>query len=143
MDWLEDMKSNLWLFPRGIKREGLAGKNSLTWTSKGGRTVPSLRLSVEIKRTKWKQFKSYLDRWTERYFDEIYNYFKLHNATCSNAIRLLVIHLVLMPIIFELHTPKTVCWLQRHADKDRLMLWRRASRPKLLRWMHFDGEYFK
>ena len=39
MDWLEDMKSNLWLFPRGIKREGLAGKNSLTWTSKYGSII--------------------------------------------------------------------------------------------------------
>ena len=39
MDWLEDMKSNLWLFPRGIKREGLAGKNTLTWTSKYGSVI--------------------------------------------------------------------------------------------------------
>jgi penicillin V acylase-like amidase (Ntn superfamily) len=41
MDWLEDMKSNLWLFPRGIKREGLAGQNSLTWTSAYGSIVTS------------------------------------------------------------------------------------------------------
>src|SRR6476469_5647020 len=39
MDWLEDMKSNLWLFPRGIKREGLAAKNSLTWMSKYGSII--------------------------------------------------------------------------------------------------------
>jgi penicillin V acylase-like amidase (Ntn superfamily) len=41
MDWLEDMKSNLWLFPRGIQREGLAGKNSLTWASKYGSVIAS------------------------------------------------------------------------------------------------------
>ena len=29
MDWMEDTKSNLWLFPRGISRVGLAGQNSL------------------------------------------------------------------------------------------------------------------
>jgi choloylglycine hydrolase len=34
MDWFEDMKSNLWVFTRGISRDGGAGKNSLKWTSK-------------------------------------------------------------------------------------------------------------
>jgi penicillin V acylase-like amidase (Ntn superfamily) len=34
------MKSNLWLFPRGINRDGL-GKNSLTWTSKYGSVITS------------------------------------------------------------------------------------------------------
>lgn len=41
MDWMEDIKSNLWLFPRGINREGLAGHNSLTWTSKYGSVITS------------------------------------------------------------------------------------------------------
>jgi penicillin V acylase-like amidase (Ntn superfamily) len=41
MDWIEDMKSNLWLFPRGIKREGLAKQNSLEWTSNYGSLVTS------------------------------------------------------------------------------------------------------
>jgi choloylglycine hydrolase len=41
MDWLENMRSNLWLFPRGINREGLAGKNSLTWASKYGSVITS------------------------------------------------------------------------------------------------------
>ena len=36
MDWTEDLRSNLWVFPRGIKRDGLAAKNSLTWTAKYG-----------------------------------------------------------------------------------------------------------
>ena len=36
MDWTEDLRSNLWVFPRGIKRDGLAAKNSLTWTAKHG-----------------------------------------------------------------------------------------------------------
>ncbi len=34
MDWFEDMKSNLWAFPRGISRDGGAGKNSLKWVSR-------------------------------------------------------------------------------------------------------------
>lgn len=36
MDWLEDTKSNLWLFPRGMARDGSVGENSLKWTSKYG-----------------------------------------------------------------------------------------------------------
>ena len=41
MDWKEDMSSNLWVFPKGIKREGLAGENSIKWTSKYGSIVVS------------------------------------------------------------------------------------------------------
>ena len=41
MDWLEDLKSNIWVFPRGIKREGSAGKNSVKWTSKYGSIITS------------------------------------------------------------------------------------------------------
>jgi penicillin V acylase-like amidase (Ntn superfamily) len=41
MDWLEDMKSNLWLFPRGIQMDGLAGQNSLEWISKYGSVITS------------------------------------------------------------------------------------------------------
>lgn len=39
MDWYSDVKSNLWAFPRGMKREGAAGANSVTWTSKYGSVV--------------------------------------------------------------------------------------------------------
>jgi choloylglycine hydrolase len=41
MDWKEDMYSNLWVMPRGIKRDGAAGTNSLTWTAKYGSVVVS------------------------------------------------------------------------------------------------------
>jgi choloylglycine hydrolase len=36
MDWFRDMDTNLWVFPRGLKRDGAAGPNSLAWTSKYG-----------------------------------------------------------------------------------------------------------
>lgn len=36
MDWLNDMKSNIWVFPRGMKRDGATGANSIHWTSKYG-----------------------------------------------------------------------------------------------------------
>lgn len=41
MDWKEDTCSNLWIFPRGMKRNGEIGKNPLEWTSKYGSVVAS------------------------------------------------------------------------------------------------------
>lgn len=42
MDWMEDMATDLWVFPRGIARTGLAGTNSAQWTSKYGSVVSSV-----------------------------------------------------------------------------------------------------
>lgn len=41
-DWNEDMRTNLWAFPRGVKRDGAAGPNSPTWTSKYGSVAASV-----------------------------------------------------------------------------------------------------
>ncbi len=41
MDWSEDMHSDLWIFPSGIKRDGAAGPKSITWTSKYGSVIVS------------------------------------------------------------------------------------------------------
>lgn len=41
MDWVEDMHSDLWVFPQGIKRDGAAGPNSIFWTSKYGSLIVS------------------------------------------------------------------------------------------------------
>ena len=41
MEWKEDTRSNLWIFPRGMKRNGEIGKNPLEWTSKYGSVVAS------------------------------------------------------------------------------------------------------
>lgn len=39
MDWAEDMKSDLWIFPQGMQRHGAAGPQSITWVSKYGSIV--------------------------------------------------------------------------------------------------------
>jgi choloylglycine hydrolase len=39
MDWAEDPGTNLYCFPRGMKREGAAGPNSIQWTSKYGSVI--------------------------------------------------------------------------------------------------------
>jgi penicillin V acylase-like amidase (Ntn superfamily) len=41
MDWLEDMRSNLWIFPRGMARGNGMGNKSLKWTSSYGSVVAS------------------------------------------------------------------------------------------------------
>ena len=41
MDWIEDMGSNLWAFPAGMKRNGAAGPNSIQWTSLYGSVITS------------------------------------------------------------------------------------------------------
>ncbi|MHB8771031.1 MAG: linear amide C-N hydrolase [Syntrophales bacterium] len=41
MDWLEDMQSNLWIFPRGMARDGGLGDKALKWTSLYGSVVAS------------------------------------------------------------------------------------------------------
>ena len=41
MDWKEDMSSNLWIFPAGIKRDGAAGPRSLQWTARYGSVIVS------------------------------------------------------------------------------------------------------
>ncbi|WP_338669222.1 linear amide C-N hydrolase [Pseudodesulfovibrio methanolicus] len=35
-DWVGSQHSNLWIYPRGIERDGAAGADSLRWTSKYG-----------------------------------------------------------------------------------------------------------
>jgi penicillin V acylase-like amidase (Ntn superfamily) len=41
MDWGEDMASNMWVLPRGMKRDGMGGKNTVTWVSKYGSLISS------------------------------------------------------------------------------------------------------
>ncbi len=41
MDWKEDMMTNLWIFPRGMERNGEVGPNSLKWKSKYGSVIAS------------------------------------------------------------------------------------------------------
>ncbi len=39
MDWAEDMHSDLWIFPKGMERNGAAGPQSLAWKSKYGSLI--------------------------------------------------------------------------------------------------------
>lgn len=41
MDWKTDVGTNLWIFPRGMERSGVAGPNSVEWTSKYGSVIAS------------------------------------------------------------------------------------------------------
>jgi choloylglycine hydrolase len=41
IDWSYDTRTNLWVFPRGMQRDGAAGANSAKWTSKYGSLIAS------------------------------------------------------------------------------------------------------
>ncbi|WP_343704541.1 linear amide C-N hydrolase [Chitinophaga sp.] len=41
MDWKEDLKTNLWIFPRGMARTGETGPQTIKWTSKYGSVIAS------------------------------------------------------------------------------------------------------
>ena len=41
MDFEIDIPANLWVFPRGMERQGQVGPNSITWTSRYGSVVAS------------------------------------------------------------------------------------------------------
>jgi penicillin V acylase-like amidase (Ntn superfamily) len=43
MDWKSDISANLWIFPKGIKRNGRVGLSSIKWKSKYGTMVTSIR----------------------------------------------------------------------------------------------------
>jgi penicillin V acylase-like amidase (Ntn superfamily) len=41
MDWAEDMHTNLWSLPRGMKRDGATGPNAPRWVSRYGSVIAS------------------------------------------------------------------------------------------------------
>lgn len=41
MDWKDEIDANLWIFPRGLEKDGAVGKNSIKWTSKYGSVITS------------------------------------------------------------------------------------------------------
>jgi len=42
MDWMQDIGNNLWVFPRGMNRDGAAGPKSLKWKSKYGSVITTI-----------------------------------------------------------------------------------------------------
>lgn len=41
MDWKDEIDANIWIFPRGMQRDGNVGKNSVKWSSKYGSVITS------------------------------------------------------------------------------------------------------
>ncbi|MFO0926918.1 MAG: linear amide C-N hydrolase [Gemmataceae bacterium] len=48
MDWMEDVQSDLWVFPRGMARDGGVGADSLQWTSRYGSVVTCAYKAVSV-----------------------------------------------------------------------------------------------
>ncbi|MDO9529658.1 MAG: linear amide C-N hydrolase [Syntrophales bacterium] len=41
MDWKDEIPANMWIFPRGMQRNGAVGPNSITWKSRYGSVIVS------------------------------------------------------------------------------------------------------
>ena len=41
MDWKDEIPANMWIFPRGLQRNGEVGPNSITWESRYGSVIVS------------------------------------------------------------------------------------------------------
>ena len=41
MDWKDEIPANMWIFPRGLQRNGEVGPNSITWKSLYGSVIVS------------------------------------------------------------------------------------------------------
>ena len=51
MDWKTDMHSNLWVFPRGMKRNGETGENSLEWIMRSNQlSYPAIISQLRVQR---------------------------------------------------------------------------------------------
>lgn len=88
-----------------------------------GRTVPSFRIAAEIERTKWKQFRSLLDKNDRKVFGEMFDIVKLYNSACVMAVKPVVVHAVLMSVIFHHYKQLTNMVDQlKNKDADKLAL---------------------
>jgi Penicillin V acylase and related amidases len=70
MDWVDDTGSNLWLFPRGLTHNGLAGPNSMKWTSKYGSVILSMYDIGTVDGMNEKGFTTNVLYLTESHFGE-------------------------------------------------------------------------
>jgi len=89
-------------------------------------------MAAEIERSRWTQFRWYLDKRDRKLFDQMYDYYKLNNAACSNACRPVVIHAVLMSIIFE-HYKQLTKLMEKKKAADK------AMSTTLDVWTHTEG----
>ena len=48
LDWFEDTETDLWAFPRGMKRKGGPGDNAVEWTSRYGSVVATIYDSATV-----------------------------------------------------------------------------------------------
>ncbi len=66
-----------------------------------GRTIPSFRIAAEMERTRWKPFRSLLDKNDRKTFDRMISYSGLYNSACMMAVRPVVVHAMLVSVLFE------------------------------------------
>ena len=67
-----------------------------------GRTIPSFKIAAVIEEKQWKLLENILRNKNEKkLFTGMFSLVNLFNSACSNAVNLIRIHPIMMPIILH------------------------------------------
>ena len=74
-----------------------------------GRTMPSFRIALAIKKEEWKPFQNALDKKYRKKFDELWELPKFYISACSNSVQYIRLHPILMSILLYHYKQLTAC----------------------------------
>ncbi|MDQ3909832.1 MAG: hypothetical protein M3232_05445 [Thermoproteota archaeon] len=74
-----------------------------------GRTMPSFRIALAIKKEEWKPFRNALDKKYRKKFDELWELPKFYISACSNSVQSVRLHPILMSILLYHYKQLTEC----------------------------------
>jgi hypothetical protein len=66
-----------------------------------GRTIPSSRIALGMEEAEWKPFSNALDKSDKKKFDEIFDIPKSYVPACSNSVRRVRLHPIVMSILLH------------------------------------------
>ena len=66
-----------------------------------GRTIPSFRIALYQEQTKWKKFRTALDKKDREAFDDVFSTARLYISACMMSCRPVRIQPILMAVIFH------------------------------------------
>jgi hypothetical protein len=74
-----------------------------------GRTMPSFRIALAMKKEEWKPFRNALDKKDRKKFDEMWELPKFYISACSNSVQYVRFHPILMSILLYHYKQLTEC----------------------------------
>ena len=66
-----------------------------------GRTTPSFRTALSMKKDEWKPFRDGLSKSDKKKSDEMWDIPRLYVSACSNSVQLVPLHPIIMSILFQ------------------------------------------